>query len=330
MGTEQPTVDRFASELDRLVTPGMKVGVAVSGGPDSIALLLLAAAARPGRVEAATVDHALRSESRAEAECVGGLCASLGVPHSILTVSWDRIPTSAIQERARAERYLLLGEWARERSLDAILTAHHVDDQAETFLMRRARGAGATGLSAMRSVTRLEGDLRLVRPLLGWRRSELEAIVAAAGAAPVHDPSNEDEQFERVRIRKALAEAAWLDPGAVAASAAHLSEADAALDWAADIEWRRAVVQGPGELVYRAADAPGEIRRRIVRRAILSLASENARSELRGREIDRVMDSLAMGRRTTLRGVLCTGGSEWAFSRAPERRPVAAQPRLAR
>lgn len=330
MVTEQPLVDRFETDLDRLVTPGKKVGVAVSGGPDSIALLLLAAAARPGRVEAATVDHGLRSESRAEAQCVASLCVGLGVPHSILTVSWGRTPTSAIQERARTERYRLLGKWASESRLDAILTAHHVDDQAETFFMRLTRGAGATGLSAMRPVTRLEGDLPLVRPLLGWRRSELEAIVVAAGAAAVHDPSNEDERFERVRIRKALAEAAWLDPAAVAASAAHLSDADAALDWAAEMEWRRAVFESPGELLYRAADAPAEIRRRIVRRVILSLATENAGSELRGREIDRVIASLATGRRTTLRGVLCTGGSEWTFSRAPGRRRVAAQPRLAR
>ena len=324
MHPEQPLVDRFALELDRLVAPGAMIGVAVSGGPDSIALLLLAAAARPGRVEAATVDHALRSESRAEAESVASLCLSLAVPHSILTAGWEVKPESAIQERARVERYRLLARWAHERRLDALLTAHHADDQAETFLMRLARGVGVTGLSAMRPATRIDGDLLLVRPLLGWRRSELEAIGAAAGASPVHDPSNEDEQFERVRIRKALIEASWLDPGSIAASAAHLSEADSALDWAAEVEWSRSVSEHADELIYRPADGPGEIRRRIVRRAILALATENAGSELRGREIGRVMDSLAAGCRTTLRGVVCTGGLEWRFGRAPERRPTAA------
>lgn len=321
---EQPFIDRFASELDGLVAPRATIGVAVSGGPDSIALLLLAVAARPGRVEAATVDHALRSGSRAEAESVAGLCLRLGVPHSILTAEWDRNPASAIQERARAERYRLLAGWAHQRRLGAILTAHHLDDQAETFLMRLARGAGVTGLSAMRPVTRLHGDLPLVRPLLGWRRSELEAIAVAAGPALVHDPSNEDEQFERVRMRKALAQAEWLDPCAIAASAAHLAEADSGLDWAAEIEWRRAVSERPGELIYSAADAPNEIRRRIVRRAILALATENSGAELRGREIERVIEALAQGRRATLRGVLCSGGSQWAFSHAPERRAVAA------
>ena len=102
-----------ARDLDALIAPGARIGIAVSGGPDSLALLLLAAAARPGRVEAATVDHALRPESRAEAEMVAAICERLGVPHAILTADWDEKPETAIQERARGERYRLLGDWAR-------------------------------------------------------------------------------------------------------------------------------------------------------------------------------------------------------------------------
>src|SRR3954452_10085731 len=94
-------VDRFSGELDALIPAGEAVGLAVSGGPDSLALLLLAAAARPGLIQAATVDHALRRESRAEAETVAQICGELGVPHSILTADWREKPETAIQERAR-------------------------------------------------------------------------------------------------------------------------------------------------------------------------------------------------------------------------------------
>src|SRR5437868_14333183 len=105
---EPALVDRFRGDLDALVAPDSRVGVAVSGGPDSLALLLLAAAARPGEVEAATVDHALRPESTKEAETVAGICEQLGVPHVICTVEWEEKPKTAIQERARAARYRLL------------------------------------------------------------------------------------------------------------------------------------------------------------------------------------------------------------------------------
>ena len=105
-------VERFRRNLDPLAAPGPPIAVAVSGGPDSLALLLLAAAARPGQVEAATVDHGLRDESRQEAEMVAGICQRLGVPHTILTIEWKEKPETAIQERSRLQRYALLGKWA--------------------------------------------------------------------------------------------------------------------------------------------------------------------------------------------------------------------------
>jgi tRNA(Ile)-lysidine synthase len=318
---KQELIDRFRRQLDALVNPAAIIGIAVSGGPDSLALLLLAAAARPGQVEAATVDHGLRSEARQEAEMVAGLCARLGIPHALLTVQWDAKPESAIQERARAARYRLLGQWARERGIPALLTAHHVDDQAETFIMRLARGAGVKGLAGMRRLVNAPGtNVALVRPLLGWRRSELEQLCGDAGVVPAADPSNEDEQFERVRVRKALSETEWLDPKWVALSADNLAQADAALHWATTQEWNRAVTNGGGALVYRPADAPREIRRRIARRAVLRLASEGGGADLRGPELDRLLAVLASGRKATLRGVLCSGGQEWRFSKAPARR----------
>lgn len=314
-------LERFSRDLDGLLPAGKRLGVAVSGGPDSIALLLLAAAARPGQVEAATVDHALRPESRTEAETVAALCEQLGVPHSILTAQWDEKPETAIQERARKARYALLSDWAAEKGIPALATGHHADDQAETLLMRLLRGAGVRGLAGMRRLGPVPGrKLALLRPLLGWRRSDLETLCADAGVAAADDPSNADERFERVRIRKALAGADWFDTDAVALSAANLAEADFALQWAATQEWRRGVTRRAGQIVYRPAGrTPREIRRRIVRRAILALATEG-KGDLRGPALEKLIGALAKGGRGTLRGVMCVGGKEWRFAKAPPRK----------
>ena len=326
MGSEKPivadsAVARFRRDLDALADPASSVGIAVSGGPDSLALLYLAASARPGLVEAATVDHDLRPESRGEAQMVAKVCAQLGVPHQILTVEWDRKPETALQEQARARRYALLGDWARARNLGALVTAHHLDDQAETFIMRLSRGAGVKGLAGMRRAVRSPGgDFALLRPLLGWHHSELEQLCADAGLTPVLDPSNLDERFERVRVRRALETSDWLISDAIASSAAHLAEADAAIRWATTEAWERAVSVGNGTLAFAPQGVPREIRRRIVRRAIVQFASEGAGAELRGKEIDIVLSALAAGKRATLRGVLCTGGKQWRFAKAPPRR----------
>jgi tRNA(Ile)-lysidine synthase len=319
MVPEQALVDRFARRLDELIAPEGAVGIAVSGGPDSLALLLLAAAARPGHVEAATIDHALREGAREEAEMVRALCDRLGVPHAILTARWSELPETAIQERARNERYRLLGYWAEERRLSAIVTAHHAEDQAETLLMRLSRGAGVRGLAGMRPKSLSPGaHVRLVRPLLGWRRSELEAICAAAGVTPARDPSNHDERYERVRVRRALAELGWLDAGAVARSADHLADADEGLRWAAEIEWRRGVDERRDRIAYRPHDAPYEILRRIVGRTLRKLSTEGE-GDPRGGELDRLLVTLQQGGTSTLRGVRCSGGSVWRFERAPPR-----------
>jgi tRNA(Ile)-lysidine synthase len=320
MVPEPTQLGRFRDDLDALIAPDRRIGIAVSGGPDSFALLLLAAATRSGRIEAATVDHALRSESREEAEMVATVCHRLGVPHQVLAIEWPLKPESAIQERAREERYRLLAGWAKDRNLDAIATGHHLDDQAETLVMRLARGAGVRGLAGMRTAAVVPGsEIPLLRPLLGWRHLELEQICAAAGLEPAADPSNEDEAFERVRVRRALANSEWLNPPSLASSAAHLGEADAALEWAARQEWSHAVTNGGAEIVYRATDAPTEIRRRIVSRAVGRLATEGRGSDLRGRELDRLLAVLGESGTATIRGVRCSGGPQWRFTRAPAR-----------
>jgi tRNA(Ile)-lysidine synthase len=317
---EPQLVERLRSALDALIASEAKLGIAVSGGPDSLALLLLAAAARPGRVEAATVDHGLREGSRAEAAAVAQLCTSLGVPHEILDAGWKERPTTAIQERARSERYRLLGFWAEERGLAALVTAHHADDQAETLLMRLARGAGVRGLAGMRRRSLVPGTaLPLLRPLLDWRRSELAAVCAEAQVDPASDPSNHDERFERVRVRRALADSDWLDGAALARAAAHLSAAQAALEWATTQEWTRGVKQRGPLILYRPDGTPDEILRRIAARSVGLLATEGE-PQLRGRELDHLLAALRGGEVATIRGVRCEGGVEWRFTQAPPRR----------
>ena len=314
-------LERFRTDLDALIDTGTRFGVAVSGGPDSLALLLLAAAARPGEVAAATVDHGLREGSREEAEAVADICERLDVPHAILVVEWDIPPGSAIQEKAREVRYGVLASWMQEYGFSSLTTAHHLDDQAETLMMRLNRGAGVRGLAGMRPLASVPGhpDLRLARPLLPWRQAELADVCAAAGVRPFADPSNEDARHERVRIRRALSQADWLDPEAIARSASNLADADDAVEWAAAMEWNRFASFGDGQVVYRPSSAPAEIVRRIVARAIEELGTEGEPDDLRGRELNRVIAELETGRTATLRGVRCQGGSEWNFKRAQPR-----------
>lgn len=305
-------IDRaaFAVAWKDLWPEADKVGLAVSGGCDSLALLLLAEnALGADRFAVATVDHGLRSESAAEAAFVAQICAARGILHQTLTLAMQSGP--AVQERARRERYRALAGWCREQGLAALVTAHHADDQAETMVMRLNRGAGLRGLSGIRPRAVVPGDtLPLIRPLLDWRRAELELVVAEAGIVAVDDPSNRDARFERVRVRVGLAGASWLDPAGLAASAAHLAEADAALDWAAD----RLCVDLAGPDMAIAPDLPPALALRVLERVIARLGS----STPRGRDLARWHGRLVAGEVATLAGVRGDGRARpWRFVAVP-------------
>jgi tRNA(Ile)-lysidine synthase len=180
--------------------------LAVSGGPDSTALLVMAAnwarrRERP-RIEAATVDHGLRPEGADEAAAVGDLCRKLGVPHRTLLWRGDK-PKTRLQERAREARYALLADHARAVGAEVVVTAHHLDDQAETVLFRLLRGSGMSGLAGMAARTTRDG-LTLLRPLLSLAKTDLVAYCEAEGVAFARDPSNEDPRYARTRMRALL------------------------------------------------------------------------------------------------------------------------------
>lgn len=313
---EPSLVARFAADLDALVEPGERLGVAVSGGPDSLALLLLAAAARPGMTEAATVDHGLRPESRSEADSVASICRGLGVPHSILRVEWDEPPKSNVQAAAREARYAELAAWATSHELVGVATAHHADDQAETLIMRLARGSGVGGLAGAQRSRRLAGEVRLIRPLLGWRRAELRSIVDAAGLDAVDDPTNADERYDRTRARAMLQAAEWFDAERVAASASHLADAEQALQWIAATELaKRRSTDGPA-VVVDPSDLPREIQRRLLLIAIRELSG----TAPPGPDLAAALGSLIAGKTVTLAGLKLEGGSTWRLSAAPPRK----------
>lgn len=201
--------------------PAPRIAVGVSGGPDSLALILLAEAwahARGGDALALIADHGLRPDSAAEAAGVAAQLAARGIAARVLAL---RLPAGArLQERARTARLAALADAAAASGRPWLLLGHQRRDQAETLAFRAARGSGAEGLAAIPPLRR-EGDALLCRPLLDVPPEALEAVCAAAGAAPVRDPSNRDPRFARVRLRAALgpAQEAALAAAAEAAAA---------------------------------------------------------------------------------------------------------------
>lgn len=307
-------IARFTGDLARLWPEGERLGLAVSGGPDSLALLLLAKAALQGNVEVATINHGLRSESASECAMVKELCSAHGIPCEMISVT---VEAGNVQDRARRARYAAFAQWMKLRELGAIATAHHADDQAETLVMRLNRGSGINGLAGVRPRGVVPGTkLALVRPLITWRRSELAEIVKSAGLDAVNDPSNANPQFDRVRIRQALADADWLHPQALAASASHLADAEEVLAWASDREWKeRVVVEESGAIRYRP-HSPKLVVMRVVLRAITLLGGNP-----RGGALATLVMRLQNGKDSTLGGVIARNESGvWTFRKEPPRR----------
>ena len=266
---------QFTAELARLGFDAntQKLGLAVSGGGDSMALLHLAyQAGIMARV--ASVDHRLRPASADEAQMVARAAQDLGYGHdTLIWQGWEG--RGNLQDRARRARRDLLAAWAQQHGLDGVALAHTQGDVAEGFIMRLARGAGVDGLAAMPTRFAHKGAAFL-RPLLWATRQDLRDVCAQSGAVWVDDPSNEALKFDRVRARKALPELAKLGigPQVLAGVAAHLRAASDALEYATD-DLARACLHQANGIVTLAPDwqsAPAELQRRLIQRIILWIA----------------------------------------------------------
>jgi tRNA(Ile)-lysidine synthase len=222
-------------EAAALLTPVLEspggAALAVSGGPDSVSLMRFAAsvARDPRTLLVATVDHGLRPGSRAECEAVAAWAQACGLRHTILTWDGDK-PRTGIQEAGRAARYRLLAAAARKVGATQVVTAHTLDDQAETVLMRLARGTGIGGLAGMRPAVERDG-VTIARPFLPLRKARLVAACEAQGWPFHEDPSNADPRFARARLRRLAPalEAEGLSPERLAAIAERAHRAEEAL-----------------------------------------------------------------------------------------------------
>jgi tRNA(Ile)-lysidine synthase len=297
---------------DRL-PPGETIGIALSGGGDSTALLHLALVAGL-KVEAVTVDHRLRAESAAEAAGVAAACASLGVPHEVKV--WEHGPVAGnLMDAARRARMALIRDWARGRGIGHVALGHTRDDQAETLLMGLARRAGIDGLAGMRRAW-AEGGVTFHRPLLDAGREELRDWLRGRGIPWVDDPTNEDARFTRVRARAALA---VLEPLGVTAEglaevAGHLAGVQAAL--AEQVRQAAArhveVKAGALRIAPDLFDEPAEVPRQLVARAIGWLSPEPYRP--RADDLSRFLQALGRQGDATLHG--CRTSRGWIFREA--------------
>jgi tRNA(Ile)-lysidine synthase len=314
--------------------------LAVSGGPDSTALMMLAARWRhtlenkPAMI-AVTIDHGLRVEAKREAAAAGRLARKLGLAHRTLRWTGTK-PKTGLQQAARAARYRLLGEAARKARARHILTAHTLDDQAETVLIRMSRGSGVTGLAAMARISNLPGNkagqISLVRPLLGVPKSRLIATLKAAQIPFADDPSNRDPRFTRARLRDLMPELAreGLDAGRFSLLAERLRRTDMAIEAAVDRAETDLAVRPsmPAAVAFDAQQycrLPAEVGLRLLGRAVTHVGDEGpvelAKLEALKTALDVAQNAENARFRRSLAGAVVTlGDRQIAVERAPPRR----------
>lgn len=306
--------DHFRDAVEKLI-PGFeksndKLGLAVSGGPDSLALLLLAHDCFPKQIDAATVDHGLRPEAKEEAEMVADICDMKNIPHRILKPS---IPIrGSIQSEARKARYSLLHGWMERENIKWLATAHHADDQLETLVMRLLRGSGIDGMSAIRAKRGY-----VIRPLLHLSKKELEEYLLSENITAVDDPSNHDQSFDRVRVRKALSQLDGFNVGLASQSATALDDARKAIGWMVEKLSAESIDRDGDRCILKANDFPHEILRRLVLKCLH--ICDPALSP-RGPQLERIIVAMQQGETVTIGDTLCKGGKSWRFEPAPARR----------
>jgi tRNA(Ile)-lysidine synthase len=339
---EQALRDEEASALFDGLAGLRGLLLAVSGGSDSTALLVIAARWAKKRKHApkllaVTVDHGLRPEARREAATVKRLARRLGVPHR--TLRWrGQKPKTGLQEAARIARYSLLAQAAVRAGYEHILTAHTLDDQAETVLLRLARGSGLSGLAGMAHASALpvgaETAIFLVRPLLRIPKSRLVATLKAAGIGHSEDASNRDPRFTRARLRMLMPALAreGLDARGLMRLAMRMRRAEATIEFAVGAA-RAALAPGPwrerGPIVFDVAhfrDLPAEVALRVLGRAVAQTGDEGPVELGKLEQLYEVLRQSRPPLRRTLAGALITlAGERLTVERAPARRRPAAR-----
>lgn len=307
---------RIRGALDRLAGDLPAFGLAVSGGGDSMALMRIAAQWAKGRqVMVATVDHGLRAESAAEARQVHRAALSLGLNHA--TLQWQReTEIGNLMASARDARLRLLSGWARRNGLPAVLLGHTRDDLAETLIMRLARGSGIDGLAGM-AECREAFDMTWIRPMLTAGRAEIRDWLRARGIGWIDDPSNQNTDFDRIRIRKALA-AFQMDIPALARSAEHIRQARDALSYYAALASDSAITRNGALILPRRPflEAPAEIGRRLLVAGCRWISG--ADYPPRRTTVLHALDAVLAGSRVTLDGALVEpSGDQVRLGREP-------------
>ena len=296
------------------------ITLAVSGGSDSMAMLRLAARLPDKKISALTVDHGLRAEAASEALQVAAWCSGLAIDHC--TLRWEGTkPKSGVQAKARVVRYDLMSDWCRAHGVNYLLTAHTMDDQAETVLMRQQRTSTLESLAGIWETSAWNG-VKLFRPLLGQSRSALRSYLIELGQPWIDDPSNEDVTFERVRVRQALALEPENSRERLADIATGAGEKARALATAADLWLHKHLPQFPeGYGAFPRTDfgeLPRELQRRVLQQAIQTYG---AGSRADPHELDYLSAWIVGGTltRKTLGGAILAGrqshiliGREWS------------------
>lgn len=286
-----PSVDDVAAPVDAAAFASAMQGfeikalaVALSGGPDSMALLALVsewAIPRDIRVVALTVDHALRPESATEAQQVHEWVARYFPPvtHKVLRRDVTHITPTKLQEQARHDRYRMMADECHAQGVSHLLLAHHQDDQAETFLFRLCKGSGLDGLAGMQTERAL-GDIHLIRPLLGFDKMSLMKTCHARDIPFVKDPSNGNDKFARVRLRQVMPLLAQegLSAKRMSVTAQRLARARAALDQVTDQVWAQALMLTEEGLMFNLSvlqEQPEDIRIRVLMRALTAVSGQD-------------------------------------------------------